>query len=61
MNEEDPPKKITGLRKLVSVQLSSACHHELLIIVRSIPRSENPLFQLILPHIATLAEYVNVA
>lgn len=61
MNEEDLPKKLSALRKLVSVQLSSACHHELLIIVRGIPSSENPLFQLILPHIATLAEYVNVA
>jgi hypothetical protein len=61
MNEEDIPKKLTALRKLVSVQLSSACHHELLIIVRGIPGAENPLFQLILPHIATLAEYVNIA
>ena len=61
MNEEDLPKKLTGLRKLASVQLSSACHHELLLIVRGIPSSEDPLFQLILPHIATLAEYVNIA
>lgn len=61
MNEEEIPKKLTALRKLVSVQLSSACHHELLIIVRGIPGNENPLFQLILPHIATLAEYVNIA
>ena len=61
MNEEEVPKKLSALRKLVSVQLSSACHHELLIVVRGIPSSENPLFQLILPHIATLAEYVNVA
>ena len=61
MNEEEIPKKLTALRKLASVQLSSACHHELLIIVRGIPSSENPLFQMILPHIATLAEYVNIA
>ena len=61
MNEEEIPKKLTALRKLVSVQLSSACHHELLIIVRGIPSSENPLFQLISPNIATLAEYVNIA
>lgn len=61
MNEEVVPKKLSALRKLVSVQLSSACHHELLIVVRGIPSSENPLFQLILPHIATLSEYVNIA
>jgi hypothetical protein len=61
MNEEEIPKKLSALRKLVSVQLSSACHHELLVVVRGIPGSENPLFQLVLPHIATLAEYVNIA
>ncbi|CAG9330919.1 unnamed protein product [Blepharisma stoltei] len=61
MNVVDIPSRLSALQKLASVQLASACHNELLIIVRGIPVSAHPLFERILPSILTLAEYVNIA
>ena len=57
----DLPRKLSSLRKLAAVQLSSACHDQLLLIIRNIPPSGHRLFQSILPQIATLAEFVNIA
>lgn len=57
---QEPPTKVTALRKLAAMQLSAGCHAELLIIVRGIPRATEGLEQL-LPVIVTLAEAVNVA
>ena len=58
---EELPHKLSALKKLAALQLSSACHNELLLIVRNIPVSNHPLFQHILPHLVTLAENVNIA
>lgn len=61
MGIADLSNKLSALKKLASVQLASACHNELLIIVRGIPVNSHPLFERILPNILTLAESVNIA
>lgn len=57
---QEPPDKLTALRKLAAVQLSAGCHAELLVIVRGIPQANAGLEQ-VLPVIVALAEAVNVA
>lgn len=59
--DQSLPVKLPALRKLASVHLSSTCHSELLIILRGIPSTAEPLFQQTLPLVITLAEYVNAA
>lgn len=61
---QDPrglPTKLSDLRQLASVELSLACHQELLIILRGVPPSASALFKAVLPQVVTLAEYVNIA
>mmetsp|Transcript_5208 Transcript_5208/g.9569 ORF Transcript_5208/g.9569 Transcript_5208/m.9569 type:complete len:230 (+) Transcript_5208:281-970(+) len=61
---QDPrglPSKLSDLRQLAGVELSLACHQELLIILRGLPPSSSPLFKAVLPQVVTLAEYVNIA
>jgi hypothetical protein len=55
------PTKLSDLRQLASVELSLACHQELLIILRGLPPSSSALFKAVLPQVVTLAEYVNIA
>ena len=61
MHGDDLPVNLPALRKLASAQLYSACHHELMLVVRNIPGASHSLFQHILPHVATLTEFVNNA
>lgn len=36
----DVPDNLKALRKLIAVELSSACHNELLIVVRNVPSNK---------------------
>eukprot|EP00357_Protocruzia_adherens_P013340 CAMPEP_0115028722 /NCGR_PEP_ID=MMETSP0216-20121206/36512_1 /TAXON_ID=223996 /ORGANISM="Protocruzia adherens, Strain Boccale" /LENGTH=251 /DNA_ID=CAMNT_0002405045 /DNA_START=21 /DNA_END=776 /DNA_ORIENTATION=+ len=59
--KEEKIDKLSVLRSMAQMELSSACHGEFLLIIRNIPRKSEAQFDVISPHLGTLAEFVTSA